>query len=101
MTNIIEKNWLKLVAAILLFWALADNPYSYYQFLRWAILIISGYSAYISYKNGRIEWSWAFVIIAILFNPIIPFYLSRGIWQLLDLITILIFLISSFNNRKD
>lgn len=101
MNNFIEKNWVKLIAAILLFWALADNAYGYYEFLRWAIFIIGGYSAYLEYKKGKIGWTWIFSIIAILFNPIIPFYLSKSTWQPIDLIVGFIFLISTFKIDKN
>jgi hypothetical protein len=97
-----KENWFKILAAILLFWALADNPYGYYQFLRWAVLIIGSYSAYLSYEKGRKEWAWIFGIMATLFNPIIPFYLSKDIWQIVDLISGILFLVSliKIKNRK-
>jgi hypothetical protein len=100
MTNIIVKNWFKVVAIMLLFWALADNSYNYYQFLRWTILIIGGYSACIAYKNEEMGWAWIFSIMAILFNPIIPFYLTKSAWQTLDLITGFVFLISVFKTKN-
>jgi len=34
--------------------------------------------------------------IALLFNPIIPFYMDRSSWQLLDLVAVPIFLVSAF-----
>ncbi|MFA5431687.1 MAG: DUF6804 family protein [Candidatus Paceibacterota bacterium] len=94
MNNFIKENWFKLLATILLFWALSDNSYGYYQFLRWIILIIGGYSAYLSNKDGKIGWTLIFAIIVILFNPLIPFYLSKGNWQLIDLISGILFLVS-------
>lgn len=92
MINIIKENWFKILAAILLFWALTDNPYGYYQFLRWIILITASYSAYLSYEKRKNGWTWIFAIIAILFNPIIPFYLSKDVWQIIDLISGVLFL---------
>jgi FtsH-binding integral membrane protein len=97
--NIFFKNWFKILAIILLFLSLNDNPYGYYQFLRWAILIIGGYSAYLSYKNSHTGWAWTFIVIAVLFNPIVPFYLSKNIWQFIDVATIIVFLCSIINKK--
>jgi FtsH-binding integral membrane protein len=102
MKQFIKNNWFKILAVVLLFWALGDHPYSYYQFLRWAIMIIGVYSAYLSYENKRIGWVWIFGIMAILFNPIIPFYLSKDTWQMFDFAGAIVFVVSLFdkNNMK-
>jgi hypothetical protein len=85
--------------------ALADNPYSYYQFLRWLILGVGAYSVYLAYNSGRKIWTGIFGVIALLFNPIIPFYLQRDTWQFIDIITAVLFLVSIFQikiyGRKD
>jgi hypothetical protein len=39
---------------------------------------------------------WLFGLIALLFNPIIPFYLSRQSWQISDVIIGIIFIVSTF-----
>lgn len=99
----LKNNWFKILAIIFLLWALTDNPYSYYQFLRWAILVVGAYSAYLAYDIGKKLWTWIFGIIAVLFNPIIPFYLSRNTWQPIDFIVAIIFFVSLFqkNERKN
>jgi len=91
-----KNNWFKFLAIIFLLGALADNPYGYYQFLRWLILFVGAYSAYSAYKLGRTVWAWIFGAIAILFNPIIPFYLSRDAWQIIDVVVAIIFFASLF-----
>jgi len=96
MNNFFKENWVKIIIAILLFWALADNPYSYYQFLRWVVLIAGAYMAYDFYQKQKIGWAWIFGIMAVLFNPIIPFYLSKDTWQLIDVISAIIFFVSLF-----
>lgn len=97
----IKDNWFKIAAVILLLWALADNPYGYYQFLRWAILIIGGYSAYLAYNLKKIGWAVVFGIIAVLFNPMIPFYFSRDVWQLIDIGSAVLFLVSSLGKKRE
>lgn len=103
MKNFIKGNWIKILAIVFLLGALGDNPYVYYQLLRWAILIIGAYLAYLTYNNGKNLWAWIFGTIALLFNPIIPFYFSRNAWQFVDVIVAVIFIISIFikNERKN
>jgi len=95
MNNYLKENWLKILAAIILIIGFGNNPYSYYQFERWAILIIGGYLAYLAYKNKDVVWVWVFGIIAILFNPIVPFYMARSTWQFFDLVAAILFLVST------
>jgi hypothetical protein len=95
----LKDNWFKILATILLLWALTDNPYGYYQFLRWAVLIIAAYSAYIAYNSKKMSWAWTFGITAVLFNPIIPFYFSKETWQIIDVFVAIIFSISIFNKQ--
>jgi hypothetical protein len=97
--KLFKNNWFKILAVILLLWALAHHPYGYYQFLRWLILGVSTYSAYLAYNSGRKIWIGIFGIIALLFNPIIPFYFQRDTWQFIDIITAVLFLVSMFEIR--
>lgn len=96
-TNVITI--IKIVAVIMLFWALADNPYGYYQILRWVICGLSGYLAYSAYNEKKNAWAWIFGILAILFNPILPIYLDRDTWSVIDAITAVIIFISIFKMK--
>ena len=96
MNTFIKDNWFKILAAVLLLWATADNPYGYYQFLRWAVAIIAGYTAYTAYNKQKMGWAWVFGIMAVLFNPILPFYLAKDTWQLIDIGSAVLFFISIF-----
>jgi hypothetical protein len=86
----------KIIAILMLFWALAHNPYGYYQILRWVIACVTGYSAYMAYEQGKTTWVWIFGIIAVLFNPIAPIYLARETWSVIDLIVAAILFASIF-----
>lgn len=100
MKNFLKENWFKILGIIVLIVAVGNHPYSYYQLLRWAIMIISGYSAYLANENKNITWAWIFGIIAILFNPIFPFYFSKNTWQVIDIITTIILFINIINFKK-
>jgi len=99
MKNFLKENWFKLLAILFLLGALGDWPYGYYQLLRWVITFIGVYAAYITYNNKQNNWAWIFGIIAVLFNPIIPFYLSKGTWKLFDLVAATLFLVSTFKTK--
>jgi len=99
--NCFSHNWFKIVAIAFLLGALLDNPYSYYQFLRWIILAVGAYSAYLAYESDKKVWMWILGLIALLFNPIIPFHFERETWQIIDVIVAAIFLISMFQRRKN
>ena len=85
------QEWPGAVAAILLILAIFSWPYGYYEFLRWAITLISVYVAIAlgSVNNSKVL---IFVGIAILFNPIRPIYSTRGFWLFADLISAGLFL---------
>lgn len=88
------------VSSGMLFWALSrSNPYGYYILLRW---IVCGTAAYGTFKAVELEsgWVWTLGIIALLFNPILPVYLSREIWAPIDVTTGIIFIAFLFSIRK-
>jgi hypothetical protein len=75
-----------IIAAIMLFLALAPWPYGYYQLLRFVVCGISVYAAFLAYNWHKIWATWLFGFIAVLFNPLIPIHLSLEVWQPIDVI---------------
>jgi hypothetical protein len=79
--------WLWLLPVAILLIATARLPYGYYTFTR---VVICGSAALIAFTGwedsatSRI-WSVLFALLAVLFNPIFPIYLSRGTWFYLDI----------------
>ena len=88
--------WLKIVGIVLLLLSLTKLPYGYYTFLRIFITGTGLYSAYNYYTTQNIFWILVFSFIAILFNPIIPIYMERETWGVIDISTSLVFFISIF-----
>jgi len=85
-----------LIAASLLLLALAPLPYGYYQFLRWVTCGVAVFIAVEGYRWRRIWAIWLFGIVAVLFNPILPIYLTKEIWQPIDVVSALLFGASIF-----
>lgn len=91
----------RVVAGLMLLFAIGDHAYSYYQLLR---LVICGASIFLIwyFLQAKIEWlGWLFIVPAIVFNPIFPIYMDKSTWQLLDLIFGVGFLASLITYAKE
>ncbi len=89
-----------IISVIILFLAIFPMPYGYYTLLR---LVVCGTAIYIVYnakKINRQSWMWVMGIIALLFNPLIPIYLNKGVWVIIDIIVAITFCVS-FLQIKD
>lgn len=77
-----------LIAALLII-AVFDLPYGYYTFLRIVVTGICAYYLYEEYKatGGRLEFMVIlFGVLTILYNPIIPIHLEKGIWIFFNIV---------------
>lgn len=77
--------YVSLVAALLLVIAVFPLEYGYYIFLRLAITAAAIWIAIAAGRNSQGGWVAAGVIMALLFNPFIPVWLSKGVWIPIDL----------------
>jgi len=85
---------------ILLLNAFAYNPYSYYIFLRWTVFLVMLFNLYNYIK--RLDRSFfVFVAILIIYNPIRPVHLTREIWSVINLATIISILITIYWYLKE
>jgi hypothetical protein len=103
---------IRIILAILLFFCLADMPYGYYQFVRFAAMIGFGVLAYFSYQEHRHEVAvgWVdiqkkydyvrFILLALLFQPFFKIALGRDIWNVVDVIVGIGLLLSIFINKQ-
>lgn len=80
------------IAALILLAALGDWPYGYYQLLRFVVCGAGAYVAWLSYHSQYPWTAWLFGFVAVLFNPLAPVHLSRGIWQPVDLVCAVLFI---------
>ena len=67
--------------------SLLPFPYVYYQLLRLVVTITAGYIAFLKYgENEEVcRIVITFGLIAILFNPIIPFHFTKELWIPIDI----------------
>jgi len=91
---------IKIIIIALLFWALMPfNPYGYYIFLRIVCFLAFGYLSYESYVSQKIPWLIVYLLLAILYNPIIKIYLDREIWSAINIISATIVGLSMIKKR--
>lgn len=83
---------LQTIAMILLLIAVFPLPYFYYQVLRWIITGLALYLGFESHEKKDKNWTFVFIIVAIMFNPIISIHLMKEAWIIVDLVTAGIFL---------
>lgn len=67
-------------------------PYVYFQLLRLVVTASAAYIAWLFYNSEKNGWMWIMIAIAVLYNPVIPFYLSKDIWIVFDIVAAIIFL---------
>ena len=73
-----------IASAVLLLVALGQQPYGYYTFLRWSVCASALLVAWVTW-HSRAQWaSYLFAGIAILFNPLVPVYMTRENWRPID-----------------
>lgn len=95
-----KRIWIpQIVACVMLLWALnPHNPYGYYILLRWVCCGVFAYSAVQASVLGSEKqgWVWVFGITALIYNPIFRVHLNRELWQILNVVTVVILVASFF-----
>ena len=77
-----------LVVPILLWALLPDNSYAYYRLLRWISCPCFAYLAVEAYRRNLDGWIWVLGVTALIYNPIIPVHLNKGLWTAINVASI-------------
>lgn len=91
---------ISVVLAGLFLLCLADMPYGYYQFIRFAGLVGFAVLAYDSFKSDQQKLAIVHACLALLFQPFVKVALGRTLWNIVDVIVAIFVLVSVFINRK-
>lgn len=94
---------LKLILAVLFLLCLAPMPYGFYSLIRFVTMIAFAIYAYVYYEKKSNKLAILFLSLAILFQPLLPIYLGRTLWNIIDVIValFLIFLYIKENYKKN
>lgn len=98
--NLNLSNLIKIVLAVLFFLCLADMPYGFYQFVRFAGLIGFAILAYQAHEQGRQTEMIIYGGLAVLFQPFLKIALGREIWNIVDVIVGIGLLVSVLIKNK-
>ena len=74
------------ILAALLFVAVLPLPYAYYEILRVAVCLGVIYLLVKEWPLLEGQTKGALIVIAVLFNPFSPIYLSKIIWMIIDIV---------------
>lgn len=75
-------------------------PYGYSQFVRFAAMVGFAYLAYSANEQSNKNEVFAYIALALLFQPFIKIALGRTIWNIVDLIVGIGLVISVINQSK-
>ena len=81
--------------------AMADLPYGYYVLMRLVVCATAIYVLVVAAKSHQMWTAWLCAIIGLLFNPLIPVHLTKGIWQPLDFLAAAALGLAGFTVRAD
>jgi hypothetical protein len=84
--------YIKLILSALFLLCLAPMPYGFYSLIRFVAMIAFAIYAYVYYEKKNNKLAIIFVSLAILFQPLLPIYLGRILWNIID-VGVAIFLI--------
>lgn len=98
----VQKFWLIPIILIVLFLiSICDLEYGFYTFLRICVFVMSLLLAFCIYMfDGSTMMIAINVIIAILWNPILPIYLDKDTWVALDIIASILECVIGFYSYK-
>jgi hypothetical protein len=91
---------IKIILAILFFLCLADMPYGFYQFVRFAGLIGFAILAYQAYEQGKQTEMIIYGGLALLFQPFFKIALGREMWNIVDVIVGVGLIVSIFIKKN-
>ena len=94
------ENLIKIILAVLLFLCLANMPYGYYEFVRFASMIGFGILGYKAYSRNNQTMVVVYGSIALLFQPFFKIALGRDLWNIVDVVVGIWLLVSIFTKRK-
>ena len=98
-----KRMWIpQLIAVVMLLIALnPSNPYGYYTFLRFVCCAVFAYLAFLAFEQKIHLFMWLLVVTAVVYNPIIRIQLTRDIWTIINLITIIIAIVSAIFLKRE
>lgn len=87
--------------AIALLICLLPMPYGYYELIRFVLMIYFACTSYSFFKKENELLGGVSIAMAILFQPFFKIALGRGLWNVIDVVLAVIFIIVWFKNKEE
>lgn len=87
--------------AILLLLCLFNMPYGFYQFVRFVAMAAFAYLAFSANEQSNKNEVFAYLALAILFQPFMKIALGRTIWNIIDVVVGVSLLLSLITTKKE
>ena len=72
------------IAAGFLFIGVFPLPYGYYMLLRFRACGVFAWAAFIAFERNEDILPWIFIVLAIVFNPILKIHFPKEMWAVID-----------------
>lgn len=75
---------------ILIFIGILNQPYSYYEFLRVIVFLISIMLVIHSFRKAeKTGFEYLYIGMVVLYNPIFPIYATKDTWVIFNIFTVI------------
>lgn len=93
---------LQTIASFVLIWALNPaNPHAYDLILQILCCAVFAYLAFHAVNRDQQGWAWVLGVTAVIYNPILRVHLTREIWSVVNIATIVVGLRSIFFLKRE
>jgi len=101
MNSVVENklNIIKIVLSALFLLCLFDWQYGFYQLVRFLGMIGFGILAFNDYEKDK-NWLVVWISSLILINPFLKISLGRDIWNIVDVIWVILLIYSIYNTKN-
>ena len=101
MKSVVENklNIIKIVLSALFLLCLFDWQYGFYQLVRFLGMIGFGILAFNDYEKDK-NWLVVWISSLILINPFLKISLGRDIWNIVDVIWVILLIYSIYNTKN-
>ncbi|MFC4665275.1 DUF6804 family protein [Falsiporphyromonas endometrii] len=88
-----EMSYIGLVLIVFLVLSLLNMPYGFYNLIRFVVSIYFAVLSYSFYKQDKKKETIITLVVALLFQPFLPIHLGRILWNIVDILVILLLII--------
>lgn len=93
--------YIKLILSALFLLCLAPMPYGFYSLIRFVAMIAFAIYAYAYYEKKNNKLAIVFLSLAILFQPLLPIYLGRMLWNIIDVVVAIFLVVLYFKENSN